>query len=93
MQSVEHVLSDIGRVACMETSVAHFELGYMGTFDCLAEYQGHLCLIDWKTSSRLKPTLADCYDYPLQAVAYAGAINQDPSFHLKVPMRATEGSW
>lgn len=84
MQSVEHVLKDIGRVITMEAAVAHFELGYMGTFDCLAEYQGQLCLIDWKTSSRLKPSLADCYDYPLQAVAYAGAINQDPNIDFKV---------
>lgn len=84
MLSVEHVLRDIGKVIAMETAVAHFELGYMGTFDCLAEYQGQLCLIDWKTSTRLKPSLADCYDYPLQAVAYAGAINQDPNIDLKV---------
>ena len=84
MQSVNHVLKDIGQVVAMETPVAHFELGYMGTFDCLAEYRGRLCLIDWKTSTRLKPSLADCYDYPLQAVAYAGAINQDPNINLKV---------
>lgn len=84
MQSVEHVLRDIGRVVALETPVAHLELGYVGTFDCLAEYQGRLCLIDWKTSTRPRPTLADCYDYPLQAVAYAGAINQDSSISDKV---------
>lgn len=84
IESVEHILRDIGKVVAMETPVAHFGLGYMGTFDCLAEYQGQLCLIDWKTARRLKPTLADCYDYPLQAVAYAGAVNQDPTLNIKV---------
>ena len=84
MQSVEHILADIGEIKALETSVAHMQLGYMGTFDCLAEYKGTLCLIDWKTSNKPKPTLADCYDYPLQAVAYAGAVNQDPRLNLKV---------
>lgn len=84
MQSVEHVLDDIGEVKALETSIAHFSLGYVGTFDCLAEYRGTLCLIDWKTSGKLKSSLADCYDYPLQAVAYAGAINQDPKIDHKV---------
>ncbi len=84
MQSVEHVLEDIGEVKALETSVAHFTLGYVGTFDCLAEYKGTLCLIDWKTSQKLKSSLADCYDYPLQAAAYAGAINQDTKINLKV---------
>lgn len=78
MQSVEHVLGDLGEVKALETSIAHFSLGYVGTFDCLAEYKGTLCLIDWKTSGKLKSSLADCYDYPLQAVAYAGAVNHDP---------------
>lgn len=87
MQSIGHVLEDMGEVKALETATAHIALGYMGTFDCLAEYQGELCLIDWKTSNRLKPSLADCYDYPLQAVAYAGAVNQDPSIQLKVKCR------
>jgi genome maintenance exonuclease 1 len=84
MQSVEHVLDDIGEVKALETSIAHLTLGYVGTFDCLAEYKGTLCLIDWKTSGKLKSTLSDCYDYPLQAVAYAGAINNDSRMDLKV---------
>lgn len=91
MQSVEHVLDDIGEVKALETSIAHLSLGYVGTFDCLAEYRGTLCLIDWKTSGKLKSSLADCYDYPLQAVAYAGAINQDPRIDQKVGMNESRG--
>ncbi len=43
-----------------------------------------LCLIDWKTARKPKPSLADCFDYPLQMAAYAGAINQDPKLDTKV---------
>lgn len=97
MQSVEHVLDDIGEVKALEASTAHLSLGYVGTFDCLAEYRGTLCLIDWKTSGKLKSSLADCYDYPLQAVAYAGAINQDPRIDEKVIIVSRglfgKGSW
>ena len=39
MKSVEHVLRDIGSVCALESMVTHMELGYTGTFDCLAEYR------------------------------------------------------
>ena len=39
MQSIAHVLEDISQVKVLESSVAHFQLGYMGTFDCLAKYK------------------------------------------------------
>ena len=42
-------------------------------------------MIDWKTSRKKKSALADCYDYPLQLVAYSGAINHNPNmFDFKV---------
>ena len=43
-----------------------------------------LHVIDWKTSIKPKPTLDDLYDYPLQTVAYAGAINNDSRYPFKV---------
>lgn len=46
--------------------------------------RGENCVIDWKTSSRPKPSLDDCFDFPLQVVAYAGAINQDKHYPFKV---------
>ena len=39
LQSVEHVLKDINEVKALECPIAHLELGYMGTFDCLAKYR------------------------------------------------------
>ncbi len=50
-------------------------------------YRGALSVIDWKTSSKPKPTLSDCFTYPLQAAAYAGAINQDPHYPSQVSKR------
>lgn len=39
MQSVQHVLDAISGVRALETRVAHTELGYAGTFDCVAKYK------------------------------------------------------
>lgn len=39
MKSVEHILKDIGSVYALESVVTHIDLGYTGTFDCLAEYK------------------------------------------------------
>ena len=39
MQSIDHVLSDISEVVTLERPVVHFELGYVGTFDCIAKYR------------------------------------------------------
>ena len=42
-------------------------------------------MIDWKTSAKKKRTIEECYDYPLQLVAYAGAVNHNPHlFDFKV---------
>ena len=41
-------------------------------------------MIDWKTSNKPKPQLKDLHDYPLQVMAYAGALNSDPKYDFKV---------
>ena len=45
MQSVEHVLKDISDVLVLEGTVAHYELGYTGTFDCVAKYRCVKCTL------------------------------------------------
>jgi len=63
-----------------EISFVHPLLCYKGKIDSLASYQGKLSLIEWKTSAKLKPTLTDTYDAPVQAAAYVGGLNHDLSF-------------
>ncbi|XP_062510669.1 mitochondrial genome maintenance exonuclease 1-like [Corticium candelabrum] len=83
-KSFKPVLNGISEPKAVETAVVHRKLHYAGTFDCVAKYRDHLCLIDWKTSDKPRRTLRDCYDFPIQAVAYAGAVNVDKSYPFKV---------
>ncbi|KAL9968525.1 hypothetical protein ACROYT_G020632 [Oculina patagonica] len=83
-QSVSHVLKDITNVVAVESAVVHPLLGYAGTLDLIAEYEGALSVIDWKTSAKHKTNLKDCYSYPQQIVAYAGAVNFDENYPFQV---------
>ncbi|CAG2177222.1 unnamed protein product [Oppiella nova] len=83
-QSLSHALPDIRDVQLCETPVAHPFLCYKGIVDCVAYYSGKLVIVEWKTSEKLKPTLKDIYDNPLQAVAYMGAINFETDHHLPI---------
>lgn len=72
------------KVLATEENVTHSSIGYSGTFDGLAIYNGVPCVIEWKTSQNPRPTLETCYDAPLQVVAYAGAINSYPIMRIPV---------
>jgi ATP-dependent exoDNAse (exonuclease V) beta subunit len=75
-ESVEPVLRSLEQVRLIEGTVFHDELGYAGVVDCVATYQGTPCICEWKTSDKPKQTVDRLYDYPLQVVAYCGAVNQ-----------------
>ena len=83
-KSISHVLPDISNVVAIESGVVHPLLGYAGTLDLIAEYKGTLSVIDWKTSVKHKTNLKDCYSYPQQVVAYAGAVNYDSNYPFQV---------
>ena len=82
--SLAPVFPSISSVRLMEKHVAHPFLCYKGVADCIACYKNELVIIDWKTSARSKPTLSHLYDEPLQAAAYAGAVNYDKDLKLQV---------
>ena len=77
-QSVSHVLADITDVTAVEKRLLHVDLGYTGFLDTTASYRGTPCVIEWKTSVKVKSSLVDCYEYPIQTAAYAGAVNCEP---------------
>jgi len=75
-ESIKSVLQAVDNVRLIEGTVFHYDLGYAGKVDCVASYEGVPCLCEWKTSDRPKQTLDRLHDYPLQIVAYWGAVNQ-----------------
>ena len=48
-------LNKISRVHALDGSLYSKELGIAGTVDCIAEYNGELAIIDFKTSKKPKP--------------------------------------
>ena len=63
-------LNNIDTIHALEGSLYSKELGVAGTVDCIAEYNGELSIIDFKTSKAPKPR--EWIDgYFVQAAAYA----------------------
>jgi ATP-dependent exoDNAse (exonuclease V) beta subunit len=63
-------LDKIDNIHCLEQSLYSQQLGVAGTVDCIAEYNGELAVIDFKTSAKPKPR--EWIDhYFVQCAAYA----------------------
>ena len=63
-------LKNINNIYALEKSLYSNELGVAGTVDCIAEYDGELSIIDFKTAAKPKPR-EWIENYFVQAVAYA----------------------
>ena len=63
-------LDKIDNIHAIEQALFSKELGIAGSVDCIAEYEGELAVIDFKTSKKPKPR--KCIDhYFVQCAAYA----------------------
>ena len=63
-------LDKIDNIHAIEQSLFSKQLGVAGTVDCIAEYEGELAVIDFKTSKKPKPD-AWVEGYYVQCAAYA----------------------
>lgn len=69
-KSFVHVLNDINNIHVQETRLFSNHLRLAGTVDCIAEYNGKLAIIDFKSSSRHKQK-EHIENYFMQCSAYA----------------------
>ena len=60
----------LGKVYAQEQPLYSHHLGVAGRVDCVAEFDGQLSIIDFKTSKKRK-TRSHCYNYFMQEAAYA----------------------
>lgn len=69
-KSITPYLDKINNIHCLETQLYSNFLQVAGTVDCIAEYEGKLSVIDFKTSKRIK-SRDDIHGYFMQTAAYA----------------------
>lgn len=80
-KTFESQLARIDNIHCLETQLYSDHLEVAGTVDCIAEFDGKLSVIDFKTSSKVK-TKDQISNYFMQCSAYAVAFEE----RTKVPV-------
>lgn len=80
------VLNNINNVYFQEAALYSDVLGLAGRVDCIAEYNGKLSIIDFKTSKKYKKK-EYLYDYYVQEVAYACMLLEQ--YNLKIEQLVT----
>jgi len=75
-------LNKINNIYALESSLYSKYLGVAGTVDCIAEYNGELAVIDFKTSKKPKPK-EWIEHYFVQAVAYACMLYEMTGISVK----------
>jgi genome maintenance exonuclease 1 len=74
-QNMKPHLHNINNIHALEQPLYSDHLEVAGTVDCIAEYNGKMSVIDFKTSKRLKHR-DDIHDYFMQCSAYAVAFEE-----------------
>ena len=94
--SIKPLLNRINNIHCLETQLYSDYLQVAGTVDCIAEFDGKMSVIDFKTSGRVK-SRDDIHSYFMQTAAYAvmfEELTQIPVDRLVVIMAVDdEGSF
>jgi len=73
--SIRPELNKINNIHALESQLYSDHLEVAGTVDCIAEYEGKLSVIDFKTSRRQK-TADQIHNYFMQCSAYAVAFEE-----------------
>ena len=73
--SIKFLLDQIDNIHCLETPLYSDYLQVAGTVDCIAEFQGKLSVIDFKTASKPKDR-DDIHNYFMQCAAYSVAFEE-----------------
>jgi genome maintenance exonuclease 1 len=75
-------LNRINNIYCLEGALYSKQLGVAGTTDCIAEFDGELAIIDFKTSKKPKPR--DWIEnYFVQAMFYGMALYEMTDIKVK----------
>lgn len=75
-------LNKVDNIHCLESSLYSLQLGVAGTTDCIAEHEGELAVIDFKTSKKPKPK-EWIEHYFVQAAAYACMLYEMTGISVK----------
>jgi len=78
-EKIDQYLSKFSRILNFEENIESVKYKYHGRYDCLAEINSIVYIIDWKGAK--KTTLAKwLYDYPLQLSAYYNALEEEGAY-------------
>ena len=90
-QSAKSTLNRINNIHCLETFLYSLYLGLAGRVDCIAEFDGELAVIDFKTSTKEKKE-ENIEHYFVQETAYAAMFLERSGLEVKkiVTLIATE---
>ncbi|AHB81059.1 exonuclease [Synechococcus phage S-MbCM100] len=90
-QSAKCTLNRIDNIYCLEEFLYSHYLGLAGRVDCIAEFDGELAVIDFKTSTKVKKE-SYIENYFVQETAYAAMFLERTGIEVKkiVTLIATE---
>ena len=81
-QSAKPTLNRINNINCLETFLYSHYLGLAGRVDCIAEFDGELAVIDFKTSTKIKQE-EYIEHYYVQETAYAAMFLELTGIEVK----------